>query len=84
MRFRIEYKESLGQWHHASMSGNREPNTNGWVTILDDVSTKDAWLFESLVEFATGRIKGQWTTDELLEFAKRFPTFKAEKERLSL
>lgn len=85
MKFRIEYKEDTGQWHHERASSERSTDEHGWVTILEDATTKDAWLFECLVEFATGQPKGsRWSIEKLKSLAVRFPAFKAEKERLSL
>lgn len=36
MNFRLEYNQSQGKFHH-ERHANRMPNTNGWITIAENI-----------------------------------------------
>ncbi len=48
-KYRLEYKEKTGQFHLDNYT--HEENTNGWVTIIDSVTDKEARLFFDFIDY---------------------------------
>lgn len=46
--FRLEFKESTQQLRLDN--GTHEPNTNGWVTIVEHISDKEFKLLKSVLD----------------------------------
>jgi hypothetical protein len=82
-RYRLEYKEQTGQWHHERHGSGREPNTHGWATVMDDVTDYEITAFDIFIEHASGR-KGKWTLAEVREYQKRFEAFIKEMNRMHI
>jgi hypothetical protein len=65
--FRLEFNEKQQNFHHAYPESNEEPDTFGWVTIAEQCSDEDFWVFESFVNRTERKLTKKYLIQQFSE-----------------
>lgn len=80
--YRLEYNERQEAFHHERQHSEREHNTHGWVTVMENMTNDDMMSFDIFLEFATGKNKG-WSASTVKLYAERWKGYIAELKRMN-